>query len=468
MASSVSSEDDLSERPEKGASSTRRKPRETANKPNTAKAGTRGPSGTGRSGGAIDPQRKARTAWQGDGAEGIDDSNENSAAEGDIAKEVGLATTTILDAFQRQFHPTHEEIEDHDLRRVVEKLQVPIDKLPTQAIKHLQVPLRLDDLFEVVIQLTPQAKQIDAVDLEIDRWMSDTRARRYFAKNLLALQQGAKISRVYVISPHVTEMMMNDIEHTLIRHLAVNNDDAVKITGGHLDIAVMYHEDLPDPHSLRDFAIFDKTKVLFEDFNAQWATRFKGQLTKDPIEVQENENYFNEMWNNAEALGSPSLVKEWTARTRARISRQGFEKDVFLGYSSAGQETATAIKDFIHESGYTVRDWKKFFTGPPLLKEIDNACKECQLGLFLFTGDELIPGKPPAPRDNVVFELGYFMSRKGDERVVGIWEKEVKQPTDLKGNIWIELADRKNISTIQTSLLEWLKKQLGPPPGGTP
>ncbi|MGH2912082.1 MAG: hypothetical protein ACRDJ3_06355, partial [Solirubrobacteraceae bacterium] len=152
-----------------------------------------------------------------------------------IAERIEAATKEILNTFQRQFDPTHEEIKDNDLRRIVEKLQVPIDKHAAQAINNLRVPLRLDDLFEVVIDLTLEANEIAAVDLEIERWVSDKRAVRYFAKNLLALQQGAKIKRIYVISPHVTEAMMGEIERTLIRHLKANDNPKVKEAGGHLE-----------------------------------------------------------------------------------------------------------------------------------------------------------------------------------------------------------------------------------------
>ncbi len=456
---SASSDDDLSARPRKRTSPTTGRKQVSPDKVNTAAKSSRSSSRVASSR-ALPNHSRATVAGQqnsegGAGNEGIADDKET------IGKALTEATTTILNAFQRQFDPTHKEIEDEDLRRIVEKLQIPIEKHAAQAINNLRVPLRLDDLFEVVIDLTLEASEIDAVDLEIDRWVNDKRAVRYYAKNLLALQKGAKIRRVYVITSQVTESMMSEIRRTLIRHLKANDNPKVKEAGGHIQIAAIHHEDLPDPKTHRDFAIFNKDIVLVEEFDSKWKTLFKGEVSKEPTEIQEDENRFIEMLDEAEELGSEAIVKEWAARTRTRIARQGYEKDVFLGYSSAAQETATAIKDFIQENEYSVRDWKKFEVGPPLLKEIDNACKDCHLGLFLFTGDEMAPGKPPMPRDNVVFELGYFMSQKGDKRVIGVWETAVEQPTDLKGNIWLELADRKDISTIETSILKWLKDQLG-------
>jgi predicted nucleotide-binding protein len=369
----------------------------------------------------------------------------------------------ITAAITGEINPALAEIEDGDLRETVALLRSEADKLINQARQKQYVRLALDDLFNVVINLTPKAQKIEAVDLEIHRWTTDRRSKRYFDKNLLALQNGAKINRVYVISPRVTKEMMPDIERTLIRHLSRNSEDEVKDNEGQLTIAVIYHEDLPDQNELRDFAIFDDTKVLVEDFGSNWTSKYSGQLSTNQVYVKENHNYFNELWEAAKQLDTADDVKKWAKDTSERMSREGFKEDLFLVYCSDAKTTASQIKEFIKESGYTVRDWKRFYTGPALLKEIDNACRECQLGLFLFTGDELVPGRPPAPRDNVVFECGYFMSRKGEERVVGIWEDEVKQPTDLKGNIWVHLKDRGDISTIHTQLLDWLKKQLGEP-----
>ncbi len=380
-----------------------------------------------------------------------------------LLERVDSLKEEITAAITGEINPALAEIEDDDLRETVALLRSEADKLINQARQKQYVRLALDDLFNVVINLTPKSQKIEAVDLEIHRWTTDRRSKRYFDRNLLALQNGAKINRVYVISPRVTKDMMPDIERTLIRHLSRNDEEEVKRKEGQLTIAVIYHEDLPDQNELRDFAIFDDTKVLVEDFGSNWTSKYSGQLSTHQVYVKENHNYFNELWEAAEQLDSADDVREWATRIRERMSREGFKEDIFLGYCSSAQSTATQIKEFIKESGYTVRDWKKFYAGPALLREIDNACRECQLGLFLFTGDELVPGKPPAPRDNVVFECGYFMSRKGEERVVGIWEDQVKQPTDLKGNIWVHLKDRDDISTIHTQLLDWLKRQLGEP-----
>jgi predicted nucleotide-binding protein len=386
------------------------------------------------------------------------------ASNDDILAAVNSSTEEIREALRREREPTHEEIADQDLRGVIELLQNQTDKLVAQALNVSHVDLRLDDLFVVVTRLTPEATKIEAVDLEIDRWMNDPRAKRYLDKNLLALQKGANIERVYVISPGITEAMMAGIQKTLIRHLSWNENEDVKKEKGRLDIGVIYHEDLPDPKDLRDFAIFDGDKALVEEFSSNWTSKFRGALTKDAVAVKETHNHFTELWKQAEKLGSLNAIVEWADRTRNRIARRGFKQDVFLGYCGEARPTATSIKDYIHDEGYTVRDWKKFPAGPALLGEIDRACRECRLGLFLLTKDDLKANGDFTPRDNVVFELGYFLSAKGDERVAVILEEGAQQPTDIEGNIWITLTDPNNIDGIHHRLSEWLKNQLGPAP----
>jgi Predicted nucleotide-binding protein containing TIR -like domain len=85
------------------------------------------------------------------------------------------------------------------------------------------------------------------------------------------------------------------------------------------------------------------------------------------------------------------------------------------------------------------------------------------LGIFLFTQDDLLEEEQEdraAPRDNVVFEAGYFTQSKGRERVLIIRESRVKMPADVGGNIYLPLKDRKDIRSIETQLRSFVEKRL--------
>jgi predicted nucleotide-binding protein len=64
------------------------------------------------------------------------------------------------------------------------------------------------------------------------------------------------------------------------------------------------------------------------------------------------------------------------------------------------------------------------------------------------------------PRDNVLFEAGYFMNAKGNERTLIIREEGVKMPADIGSNIYLRLKDRSDISTIQKDLRFFLETRL--------
>jgi predicted nucleotide-binding protein len=62
------------------------------------------------------------------------------------------------------------------------------------------------------------------------------------------------------------------------------------------------------------------------------------------------------------------------------------------------------------------------------------------------------PGHAALPRDNVVFEAGYFVNAKGKERVLVIREEGAKMPADLGGDIYASFARRDDITPLEPQL----------------
>ncbi|MEO5775307.1 MAG: TIR domain-containing protein [Flavobacterium sp.] len=65
-----------------------------------------------------------------------------------------------------------------------------------------------------------------------------------------------------------------------------------------------------------------------------------------------------------------------------------------------------------------------------------------------------------SPRDNVIFEAGYFMKAKGKERILIIQEEGTKMPADIGGNIYLPLKKRNDISTITADIQYFLENRL--------
>jgi hypothetical protein len=128
--------------------------------------------------------------------------------------------------------------------------------------------------------------------------------------------------------------------------------------------------------------------------------------------------------------------------------RLGERKDVFLAYSGNLEGTAESIKNTLMELGATVLDWKSDFVGGrTILEQVEDAARRTSGGVFLFTRDNMLKGKGElaVPRDNVIFEAGYFAHSKGHERVLVIRGQGAKMPADLGGVVYETFADRTNV-----------------------
>lgn len=138
--------------------------------------------------------------------------------------------------------------------------------------------------------------------------------------------------------------------------------------------------------------------------------------------------------------------------------------EIFFGYSSAAQSTADAIVNFLRgRLGATVKEYSTGFQkGGTILEEIEKSAQTCLCGIFLLTRDDQLANHESkfAPRDNVLFEAGYFMKAKGKERTLIISEEGVKMPADVGGNIYLPLKDRSDISTIREDLRFFLETRL--------
>jgi hypothetical protein len=148
---------------------------------------------------------------------------------------------------------------------------------------------------------------------------------------------------------------------------------------------------------------------------------------------------------------------DWVDRTNRR-------HHIFFGYSGGATNTANNIIRYLHSISVKVRDWQMDFRpAAVILDEIEQAARSCLGGIFLFTADDdLASGDTfyAAPRDNVVFEAGYFMNAVGRERTLIIRETSAKMPADVGGGIYLPLADRNNTSTIEHDLRRFIETQL--------
>jgi len=140
-------------------------------------------------------------------------------------------------------------------------------------------------------------------------------------------------------------------------------------------------------------------------------------------------------------------------------------RDVFLAYSSKSSGLASNVRNYLQGIlQVKVLDWQQDFApGGSIIEEISIAADRCSGGIFLFTQDDDIAVGDKfqaAPRDNVIFEAGYFAQSKGTERILIIREGDTKMPADLGGHIYATVIDKSDISPIEKKIRSFIENRL--------
>jgi Predicted nucleotide-binding protein containing TIR-like domain len=160
-----------------------------------------------------------------------------------------------------------------------------------------------------------------------------------------------------------------------------------------------------------------------------------------------------------EGVKNPDFVRHFDAWLR----ELGERKDIFLGYCSKSAGIAAQIQLRLERLGASVLNWAMDFgTGGSILGEIEKARAACSCGVFLFSEDDPLESAAgvAAPRDNVVFETGYFMSSKGSERCLIIRHGDAKMPADVGGAIYVHLTKWSDVGSIEGRLRDFITKNL--------
>lgn len=187
----------------------------------------------------------------------------------------------------------------------------------------------------------------------------------------------------------------------------------------------------PTKKRMADLIAVEDTTVLRVSAKT-WAEIFQMQKKRVPL-----------IYNMAKVLAD-------RLRDRSRFHRPPNSRPkIFIGSSTEAVEIAKALrKAVIKELHADVVDWNNSVFKPSLsnMESLEIIAPKCDFALMVLSGDDRISyrgEKLDAPRDNVIFELGYFMGVIGRTRSFFLVDG-AKIPTDLCGNTYIDYKIKGN------------------------
>lgn len=148
---------------------------------------------------------------------------------------------------------------------------------------------------------------------------------------------------------------------------------------------------------------------------------------------------------------------------------------LFIGSSVEGLEIARIIQKGLVHDPMVVTTWTNGVFGPsgvPVNDLLAEATRS-DFALFVLRGDDMTQSRgtdSPAPRDNVIFELGMFMGALGRERTLVLRPRgaNIKTPSDLLGitpldyNAAVAPGDLESALSPSCHEIRGLVKRLGP------
>jgi hypothetical protein len=184
---------------------------------------------------------------------------------------------------------------------------------------------------------------------------------------------------------------------------------------------------------------------------------------------QSHDGGFEDIEDTSLAVLALSSIVQLTQGSKqsivAHISLPAHPKKCFLGYCARASTVALELKEHLKNTlpAVSIADWKSdFWPGHVLFEEIRKASVECQVAIFLVTEDDAqIESQMlvlKTPRDNIIFEYGYFAAKNGIEKTILVVEDRAKMPSDLGGIIYVPMPDRKNIEGVKIQTERALRK----------
>ena len=144
-----------------------------------------------------------------------------------------------------------------------------------------------------------------------------------------------------------------------------------------------------------------------------------------------------------------NVTRQFTASLLGPRPRTGIKFDmtqVFIVHGrEAKLELARMIDNDLHLKSVILHEQPN--AGKTVIEKLERYSLSPGFAFVILTPDDIgslkVEGSPkPRARQNVIFELGYFIGKIGRERVCCLYKQEVELPSDISGVIYIPFEHR--------------------------
>ena len=100
------------------------------------------------------------------------------------------------------------------------------------------------------------------------------------------------------------------------------------------------------------------------------------------------------------------------------------------------------INNLLKENDYsTILLDKSASKGRTIIEKFQDYAGESTIAIIIMSGDDRMKNGKLLPRQNVIFEMGYFMALIGRDKVILVKNKNVSElPSDVSGIVYIEYS----------------------------
>jgi predicted nucleotide-binding protein len=131
--------------------------------------------------------------------------------------------------------------------------------------------------------------------------------------------------------------------------------------------------------------------------------------------------------------------------------RRGKKISIIHGHSKGPKE---AVARFLENLGLEpIVLHEKPNKGRTIIEKFEEHAKNVGFAIALLTGDDVGKSKKERkqrsrPRQNVIFEFGFFIGKLGRKRVCGLKDKDVEVPSDYDGILYVPLDENEHWKTL--------------------